>query len=96
MANLNQCYCSVLLHVAPPLLFTIVTPTGTSMFTTWKNLYIPVADLGGVAKGGANAPPLAAMNFCIRNHMSPSNDCTAVPCSNNNQAQLHIHISVPY
>ena len=28
--------------------------------------------------------------------MSPSNDYTAVACNNNNQAQLHNHVSVPY
>jgi len=28
--------------------------------------------------------------------MSPSNDYAAVACSNNNQAQLHTHVSLPY
>ena len=58
-----------------------------------------MADLGGGkgGKGGANAPPLAASNvFCVHNCTSPSNDYAAVACSNNNQAQLHTHVSVPY
>ena len=46
---------------------------------------------------GANAPLVAiVMYFCIHNCMSASNDYKAVACSNNNQAQLHTHISVPY
>ena len=41
--------------------------------------------------------PLAASNvFCVHNCTSPSNDYAAVACSNNNQAQLHTHVSVPY
>ena len=36
------------------------------------------------------------MYFCVNNCTSPSNDYTAVECSNNNQAQLHTHVSVPY
>ena len=36
------------------------------------------------------------MYFCAHICMSPSNDYTAVACSNNHQAQLHTHISVPY
>ena len=36
------------------------------------------------------------MYFCIHNCTSPSNDFTAVACSNNNQAQLYTHVSVPY
>ena len=56
----------------------------------------PVADLGGV-RGVQMHPPLAASKvFCVRNYTSPSNDYTAVTCSNNNQAQLHTHVSVPY
>ena len=49
-------------------------------------------------KGGANAPPLRwlVMYFCVNNCTSPSNDYTAVECSNNDQAQLNIHVSVPY
>jgi len=54
-----------------------------------------VADLGG--KGGANAPPLAASNVLyVHNCTSPSCAYAAVACSNNNQAQLHTHVSVPY
>ena len=34
--------------------------------------------------------------FCVHNCTSPSNDYAAVACSNNNQAQLHTHVSVPY
>jgi len=42
-------------------------------------------------------PPLAASNeFCVHNSMSPSKDYAAVAFSNNNQAQLHTHASVPY
>ena len=33
------------------------------------------------------------MYFCVRNYMSPSNDYTAVACSNNNQAVIHSGIS---
>ena len=56
----------------------------------------PVADLGGV-RGVQMHPPLAASNvFCVHNCTSPSNDYAAVACSNNNQAQLHTHVSVPY
>ena len=36
------------------------------------------------------------MYFCVHIAMSTSNDYTAVVCSNNNYAQLHTHISVPY
>ena len=36
------------------------------------------------------------MYFCLNNCTSPSNDYTAMECSNNNQAQLHTHVSVPY
>ena len=55
-----------------------------------------MADLGGV-RGVQMHPPLAASNvFCVHNCMSPSNDYAAVACSNNNQAQLHTHVSVPY
>ena len=57
---------------------------------------IPVADLGGV-RGVQMHPPLAASNvFCVHNCTSLSNDYAAVACSNNNQAQLHTHVSVPY
>jgi len=35
------------------------------------------------------------MYFCVHIYTSPSNDYTAVACSNN-QAQLHTHVSVPY
>ena len=58
-----------------------------------------MADLGGV-RGVQMHPPLAAskliMYFCVNNCTSPSNDYTAVECSNNNQAQLHTHVLVPY
>ena len=57
---------------------------------------VAVADLGGV-RGVQMHPPLAASNvFCVHNCTSPSNDYAAVACSNNNQAQLHTHVSVPY
>ena len=60
------------------------------------NIPVPVADLGGV-RGVQMHPPLAASNvFCVHNCTSPSNDYAAVACSNNNQAQLHTHVSVPY
>ena len=36
------------------------------------------------------------MYFCVHNCTSPSNDYVAVAWSNNNQAQLHTYISVPY
>ena len=47
---------------------------------------------------GCKCTPLwwLVMYFCINNCTSPSNDYTAVECSNNNQAQLHTHVSVPY
>ena len=55
-----------------------------------------VADLGGV-RGVQMHPPLAASNvFCVHNCTSPSNDYAAVAYSNNNQTQLHTHVSVPY
>jgi len=52
-----------------------------------------VPDSGGV-RGVQMHPPLAASNvfYCT----SPSNDYTAVECSNNDQAQLNTHASVPY
>ena len=54
--------------------------------------------ISGEFKGGKDLhPPLAASNvFCIHICTSPSNDFTAVVCSNNNQAQLrtHSHISL--
>ena len=53
----------------------------------------PVANLGGV-RGLQMHPPFGV--FCVNNCTSPSNDYTAVECSNNNQAQLHTHVSVPY
>ena len=52
-----------------------------------------VADLGGV-RGVQMHPPLAASN--VHDCTSPSNDYGAVACNNNNQAQLHTHVSVPY
>jgi len=56
----------------------------------------PVADLGGIK--GVHLHPLwrLVMYFCVNNWTSPSNDYAAVACSNNNQAQLHTHVSVPY
>jgi len=36
------------------------------------------------------------MYFCVNNWTSPSNDYAAIACSNNNQAQLHTHVPVPY
>jgi len=56
-----------------------------------------VADLGGGGKGVQMYPPLATSNvFYVHNCTSSSNDYTAVACSNNNQAQLHTQVSVPY
>ena len=57
---------------------------------------LPVADLGGCI-----CTPFwwVVMCFCVHNYnqcTSPSNDYAAVACSNNNQAQLHTHVSVPY
>ena len=45
--------------------------------------------------GGIRGPPFGGY-FCVHNCMSLSNDYAAVTCSNNNQAQLHTHVSVPY
>ena len=55
----------------------------------------PVADLRGVK---CKCTPLwqLVIYFCIHICISPSNDYTVVACSNNNQAQLHTHVSVPY
>ena len=76
-------YCCQLLH---PLL---------SELLKW-HYCAAVADLGGV-RGVQMHPPLAASNvFCVHNCTSPSNDYAAVACSNNNQAQLRTHVSVPY
>ena len=36
------------------------------------------------------------MYFCVHNWTSLSNGYAAMTCSNNNQAQLHTHVSVPY
>ena len=42
-------------------------------------------------------PPLAASSiFCVHNCTSAWNGYAAVACSNNNQAQLHTRISIPY
>ena len=52
---------------------------------------------GGGVRGVQMHPSLAASNvFCVNNCTSPSNDYTAVECSNNDQAQLNTHVSVPY
>ena len=48
-----------------------------------------VADSGGVLWQ-------PVMYFCVNSCTSPSNDYTAVECSNNDQAQLNTHVSVPY
>ena len=50
------------------------------------------------SKVGCKCTPLwqLVMYFCINKCTSPSNDYTAVECSNNNQAQLHTHVSAPY
>ena len=77
--------------------------TGSPELASCSKGYVPpntqavaVADLGGV-RGVQMHPPLAASNvFCVHNCTSPSNDYAAVACSNNNQAQLHTHVSVPY
>ena len=47
---------------------------------------------------GCKCTPLwrLVMYFSIHNWTSPSNDYAAVACSNNNQAQLHTHVSVHY
>ena len=47
---------------------------------------------------GCKCTPLwwLVINFCVHICTSPSNDYTAVACSNNKQAQLHTRISVPY
>ena len=54
-----------------------------------------VADVGG---GGGKCNPLwwLVMYFCVHNCTNPSNGYAAVACSNNNQAQLHTRISIPY
>jgi len=51
---------------------------------------------GGFRGGKAPALWRLVMYFCIHNCTSPSKDYAAVACSNNNQAQLHTHESVPY
>ena len=50
-----------------------------------------VADLGG-----ANPPPPPLVSSNIFCWTSPSNYYAAVAHSNNNQAQLHTHVPVPY
>ena len=47
-----------------------------------------VADLG---RGKGTPLWRLVMYFCVNNCTSPSNDYTAVACSNNNQAQLYTH-----
>ena len=48
---------------------------------------------GGVCKWAvSNVFSVHINKFCT----SPSNDYIAVACSNNNQAQVHTHVSVPY
>ena len=57
-----------------------------------------VADLRGV-RGVQMHPPLAASNVFfayITAWVRQNYDYAAVACSNNNQAQLHNHVSVPY
>ena len=53
---------------------------------------------GGKGGGGCKCTPLwrLVMYFCVHICTSLSNDYTAVACSNNNQAQLHTHVLVPY
>ena len=52
----------------------------------------------GGFRGGYKCTPLwqLVIYFCVHNCMSPSNEYAAVACSNNNQAQLHSHVSVLY
>ena len=65
--------------------------------TTW---FLPqTRQINSGFRGGKGDlhPPLAASNvFCVNNCTSPSNDYTAVECSNNDQVQLNTHVSVPY
>ena len=76
-------YITLLWLSFTPLHSTLVCHGSPSLYLT------PVADLGGVR--GCKCTPLwrLVMYFCVRNYTSPSNDYTAVVCSNNNQAQLH-------
>ena len=61
------------------------------------NEYCHYANVHAVAdSGGANPLRRLVMYFCVNNCTSPSNDYTAVECSNNDQAQLNTHVSVPY
>ena len=48
-------------------------------------------------KGGCKCTPLwqLVMYFYVNNCTSPSNNYAAVACSNDNQAQLPTHVSVP-
>jgi len=57
-----------------------------------KSKWTAVADLEGVR----GVQMQLAMYFCVNNWTSPSNDYAAVARSNNNQAQLHTRVSVPY
>ena len=58
------------------------------------NLFTP-AKCSGRFKG-CKCTPLWQVVMYVHICTSPSNDYAAVACSNNNQAQLHTHISVPY
>ena len=53
---------------------------------------------GGFRGGGCKCTPLwwLVVYFCIHNCTSPSNGYAAVACSDNNQAQLHTRVSIPY
>ena len=91
-------------NVYPYLLsFKLGTQTILEMYylLQWHNDHlncllgsISVADLRGVRGCKCTHLWRLVMYFCV--HICTSPSYTAVTCSNNNQAQLHTHISVPY
>ena len=90
-----------------PLVRYSVIPYSAFYSVPWTAVILNSSEISGGFRGGRGVrggkgvqmySPLAAsiMYFCLRNCTSPSNDYAAVACSNNNQAQLHTHVSVPY
>ena len=74
----------------------VIFITGRTRYVNHVMSALPMADLGGVRECKCTPLWWLVMYFCVHNCTTPSNDYAAVACSNNNQAQLHTRVSVPY